>query len=123
VVCLGSILLPQHSGVSLSRPWCDRVHLAVLLGLFCLTLLHLPNGGMAVLGPLASPACFSQYDCCHYCSPCGTSVKVQDTALDLVSLNAVHCCFTYFLKELRAPFKPGSSEELGFFISFCGSAL
>ena len=118
VVCLGSILFPWHSGVSLLHPWRDHVCLVVSLGVFCLILLHLPNCGKFVLRPLAFPACFSQYDHCHHCLPCGAPANVQDTIVDLVSLKSVHCFFTYFLKELREPLKHRSSEELGFLFPF-----
>lgn len=70
-----------------------------------------------MLRPLTFSA-FSQWDRCHHCLLCGAPAKVQDTTLDLVSLKSILCVFTYFLKELREPFKPRSSEELGFLFPF-----
>lgn len=48
----------------------------------------------------------------------GPLLRYRMLTLDLVCLKSVHCFFMYLLKELREPFKPRPSEELGFLLPF-----
>lgn len=96
-------------------PLGDHVHHGESSALICCVFLAVENLCLGLSLPLLA---FHSVIVATIACLVGAPAKVRDTTLDLVSLNSVHSFFTYFLMELRGPFKPRSSEELGFLFPF-----